>query len=148
MFMYSVVLIFCMDIVSRVFARERDGISAPCAVHEARRGESHDLLLGASASGGGNNRDGAEQIILTNSILKAKRDGSDIIVRPISFSAPEEIWEPVVSYKVLKFGEVIPGNESTYQFTDEAEYRKSYRYLPFTSPKPHFLVPTSDPCPF
>ena len=140
MIMYSVIVISCMHTVSRVFARKRDNISAPCAVHEGVRGDYHDLLSDASTSGGRNSREGVDQIILTNRVSKSKKDGSDIIVRPISFSAPQEIWEPVVSYKELKFGEVIPGNKSTYQFTDEVEYRKSYRYLSFQSPNPRFLA--------
>ena len=58
-----------------------------------------------------------------------KSDNRGIILRrPISFSAPEELWQPVVSFKTEGFAPVIPGNASTYIFDDEDAYHKSYRY--------------------
>ncbi len=58
-----------------------------------------------------------------------KNDNRGVILRrPISFSAPEELWQPVVSYKTEGFAPVIPGNASTYTFDDEDGYHKSYRY--------------------
>ncbi len=62
--------------------------------------------------------------------LTVRSDKGDLIVRrPISFSAPEELWQPVVSYKTHGFAAVIPGNMSTYTFEDEEAYLKSYRYV-------------------
>ena len=62
-------------------------------------------------------------------VVTIQSNNGDLIVRrPISFSAPEELWQPVVSYKTHGFAAVIPGNTSTYEFDDEDVYRESYRY--------------------
>jgi len=67
-------------------------------------------------------------------VMKIQSNIGDYIVRrPISFSAPEELWQPVVSYKTHGFAAVIPGNASTYEFDDEDAYHKSYKYALTTS---------------
>ena len=55
------------------------------------------------------------------------RRGKLITVWPISFSAPEEMWVPVVSQKSRGFAVIIPGNLSTYIYEDEDTYYKGYR---------------------
>ncbi len=73
-------------------------------------------------------QENANELILHS--LTVRSDKGDLIVRrPISFSAPEELWQPVVSYKTHGFAAVIPGNMSTYTFEDEEAYLKSYRYV-------------------
>ena len=57
------------------------------------------------------------------------KSGSAIVLRPISLSAPEDLWQPVVSYKTSGFAPSIPGNSSTYAFEDEDAYHESYRYV-------------------
>ena len=54
--------------------------------------------------------------------------GKRITVWPISFSAPENIWVPVVQVKSADFAQIIPGNLSTYVYTEELEYYEGYRY--------------------
>lgn len=117
-----------MSSLAWMIARHRGNISTSCVVREGVHDGYNSLLSGANASGEDSSYVG-EQMIFTNSVSKSTYDGLDIIVRPISFSAPEEIWEAVVTYKMQKFAQVIPGNKSTYHFTDEDEYRKSYRYF-------------------
>ena len=54
-------------------------------------------------------------------------DGVDVNVWPISFSAPEELWVPVVQLKTKGFAHVVTGNEATYVFNDEDAYLQDYR---------------------
>ena len=54
-------------------------------------------------------------------------DGVDVNVWPISFSAPEELWVPVVQLKTKGFAHVVPGNKNTYIFNDEDAYFQDYR---------------------
>lgn len=54
-----------------------------------------------------------------------------IRVWPISFSAPEDIWVPVVQYKIRGFGHIIPGNQSTYIYDSEESYYQDYRCVFF-----------------
>ena len=51
----------------------------------------------------------------------------EFYVWPISFSAPEEVWVPVVPYKTEGFATIIPGNTSTYVYDDEKSYYEGYR---------------------
>jgi len=55
-------------------------------------------------------------------------------VWPISFSAPEDIWVPVVPVKGRAFATIIPGNMATYTFEDETSYYEGYRFV-FFSPE-------------
>ena len=72
----------------------------------------------------------------TNVEPRLYRFGDDVIrVWPISFSAPEETWVPVVQYKVKGFANLIPGNVSTYIYHDEDAYFQEYRYATFQDRK-------------
>ena len=55
--------------------------------------------------------------------------GKVMTVWPISFSAPEEMWVPVVSPKSRGFAAIIPGNISTYIYEDEDSYYDGYRWV-------------------
>ena len=56
------------------------------------------------------------------------RFANDVItIWPISFSAPEELWVPVVQYKEEGFAHIIPGNASTYNYKEESAYYEGYR---------------------
>ena len=54
-------------------------------------------------------------------------DAPDVTVWPISFSAPETTWVPVVPAKSVDFATIIPGNLSTYVYDDETSYYEGYR---------------------
>ena len=60
-----------------------------------------------------------------------RQNGKLITVWPISFSAPEEIWVPVVRPKTRGFATIIPGNLSTYTYEDEDSYYNGYRWVYF-----------------
>ena len=51
----------------------------------------------------------------------------DVVVWPISFSAPETTWIPVVPAKNVDFATIIPGNLNTYVYDDELSYYEGYR---------------------
>ena len=52
-------------------------------------------------------------------------------VSPISFSIPESKIVQSMPDKHKTFGQIIPGNTSTYVFTDEASYYKDYQSAVF-----------------
>ena len=51
----------------------------------------------------------------------------DVVVWPISFSAPETTWIPVVPAKNVDFATIIPGNLNTYVYDEELSYYDGYR---------------------
>ncbi|OUS41792.1 hypothetical protein BE221DRAFT_142583 [Ostreococcus tauri] len=57
--------------------------------------------------------------------------GQEFTVWPISFSAPETMWVPVVPVKEEDFATIIPGNLSTYVYNDELSYYGGYRIAKF-----------------
>jgi len=60
-------------------------------------------------------------------VVYSSSNSPDVVVWPISFSAPETTWIPVVPAKNVDFATIIPGNLNTYVYDDELSYYEGYR---------------------
>lgn len=66
-------------------------------------------------------------VVAVEPAVYSSSSAPDVVVWPISFSAPETTWIPVVPAKKVNFATIIPGNLSTYVYDDEISYYEGYR---------------------
>ena len=66
-------------------------------------------------------------VVAVKPAVFSSSNAPDVVVWPISFSAPETTWVPVVPTKNVDFATIIPGNLNTYVYDEELSYYEGYR---------------------